>query len=260
MSHRDDNRIFTVHFYATAPYPCSYLEDRQARSQVAIPADAIDSQIYSQLVKAGFRRSGLFTYRPYCDSCNACVSVRVPIDDFAPNRSQKRAFKKHATLDVSLTSLRFQEEHYQLYQRYQSARHTGSSMVSDDRAQYAEFILKSSVHSALAEFRVDGELKMVSLIDQLDDGLSAVYTFFDTADQNASYGVYNILWQIELARSLGLPYLYLGYWVDECRKMAYKVHYRPLERLSQGVWTRMSEHDLAALGDERVLSSEPDQA
>ena len=238
MSHRDNDKLFSVHFYATAPYPCSYLNDRQARSQVAIPTESIDAAIYSQLIRIGFRRSGLFTYRPYCDNCDACVSVRLPVAEFQPNRSQRRAATRHIDLSARLLPLEYREDHYQLYRRYQETRHSSGSMAADDRGQYTEFVLKSGVESWLAEFRLDGELKMVSLIDRLDDGLSAVYTFFDPDDTHASYGTYNVLWQIGLARRLGLPYVYLGYWVAECRKMSYKIRFRPLEYLQNGLWVR----------------------
>ena len=238
MSHRDHNRIFSIHFYATAPYPCSYLPGRQARSQVAIPADAIDDSVYSQLVHIGFRRSGLFTYRPYCDQCDACVSVRIPVAQFAPNRTQRRVMRRHCgQLQAIRRPLAFVWEHYELYRRYQASRHAEGSMADDNHHQYAEFILKSAVSSELVEFRDgDGQLKMVSLIDVLGDGLSAVYTFFEPDEPQASYGVYNVLWQVEESRRRGLPYLYLGYWIAACRKMAYKTHYRPLERLRQGRW------------------------
>ncbi|TDR82067.1 arginyltransferase [Paludibacterium purpuratum] len=236
MSHRDAGQFVAIHFYATAPYACSYLPGREARSQVAIPAESIDRRVYSQLVQLGFRRSGLHTYRPYCDLCQSCVPVRVLVHDFAPDRSQRRAWKRHGHLSVRLLPLKYSAEHYALYRRYQAARHHGGGMSEDDPAQYAEFILKSGVESWLAEFR-DGEtLKMVSLIDRLDDGLSAVYTYYEPDDAHASYGVYNVLWQIDLARQLGLRHLYLGYWIGESRKMAYKSGYRPLERLSGGRW------------------------
>lgn len=248
MSHRDHNRIFSIHFYATAPYPCSYLPGRQARSQVAIPADAIDDAVYSQLVHIGFRRSGLFTYRPYCDECDACVSVRIPVARFVANRTQRRVWRRHAgRLFAMRRELRFEMEHYALYRRYQASRHADGSMADDNHHQYAEFILKSGVNSELVEFRDEhGQLKMVSLIDQLADGLSAVYTFFEPDDASASYGVYNVLWQIEETRLRGLSYLYLGYWIAECRKMAYKTIYRPLERLSHGRWVEMRAADYAA--------------
>ncbi|WP_159878469.1 arginyltransferase [Aquitalea denitrificans] len=240
MSHRDAPSAVAIHFYATAPYPCSYLDDRQARSQVAIPAEAIDAAVYSQLVKLGFRRSGLYTYRPYCDSCQACVPVRLPVADFQPNRSQRRSWKRLQQMEVRLLPLEFCEDHYQLYHRYQQSRHAGGGMAEDNVQQYSEFILKSGVESVLAEFRLAGELKMISLIDRLSDGLSAVYTFYDSDDAQAGYGVFNVMWQIELARVWELPYLYLGYWIADCRKMAYKSQYRPLECLRDGRWVTMA--------------------
>lgn len=244
MSHRDD-AVTIIHFYATAPYACSYLEGRQARSQVAIPADAIDGSVYSRLVSLGFRRSGHFTYRPYCDDCQACIPVRIPVARFLPDRSQRRAWLRHAGLDSRIVPLQFQEEHYQLYCRYQKARHDGGGMSEDDPAQYAEFILKSRVNSLLVEFREEGVLRMVSLIDQLDDGVSAVYTFFDPDIATASYGVYGVLWQVEWARSRGLPYVYLGYWIGESPKMAYKQRYQPLERLRDGRWVPFPPGDVS---------------
>ncbi|MCW3479252.1 arginyltransferase [Neisseriaceae bacterium JH1-16] len=237
MSHRDPNQqTVAIHFYATALYPCSYLPGLQARSQVAIPADTIDADVYSQLVRLGFRRSGLYTYRPYCDSCKACVPVRVPVARFQPNRSQRRALRHHEGLTARLLPLQFHDDHYQLYRRYQRSRHAGGGMAEDDPQQYTEFILKSGVESSLVEFRLEGVLKMVSLIDHLSDGLSAVYTFYEPDEPHASYGVYNVLWQMAQAQRQGLPYLYLGYWIEACRKMAYKSAYRPLEVLIDGRW------------------------
>ncbi|KZE25899.1 arginyltransferase [Crenobacter luteus] len=236
MSQRDAGDAVAIHFYATAPYPCSYLEGLQARSQVAIPANAIEARVYSQLVRMGFRRSGLYVYRPYCDTCRACVPVRLPVDAFRPSRSQRRAFARHGALEARLLPLQFRDEHYALYRRYQAARHAGGGMADDDPGQYSEFILKSGVDSWLAEFREGGVLRMVSLIDQLADGLSAVYTFYDPDEPQASYGVYSVLWQVELARRLGLAYVYLGYWIGQCRKMSYKSAYRPLEALVDGRW------------------------
>ncbi|MBP7970908.1 MAG: arginyltransferase, partial [Aquaspirillum sp.] len=166
--------------------------------------------------------------------------VRVPVAEFEPSRTQRKLWRRHQPLQAQLHNLHFDEEHYQLYNCYQQARHDGGSMAEDDRQQYSDFILKSTMESWLATFREpDQTLRMVSLIDRLDDGLSAVYTFFDPQPANASFGTYNVLWQIELCRRLRLPYLYLGYWVKECRKMAYKTNFQPLERLSQGRWQRL---------------------
>jgi len=135
--------------------------------------------------------------------------------------------------------LDFKDEHFELYRRYQAARHLGGGMDRDDADQYRQFLLSSNVDSVLVEFR-DGEaLVMLSVIDQIEDGLSAVYTFFDPEREQDSLGVYGVLWQIELARRLELPYLYLGYWIEAAPKMAYKSRYQPLEGLMDGRWQRV---------------------
>jgi arginyl-tRNA--protein-N-Asp/Glu arginylyltransferase len=225
-----------LQFYATAPYPCSYLEDHAARSQVAVPSDLINTHVYSQLVEQGFRRSGQFVYRPWCDHCQACVPVRLPANQFQPNRTQRRVMQRNQNLKVRLMDLTFREEHFVLYQRYQQSRHAGGGMDQDNREQYESFLLKSNVASFLAEFIEDGEVRMVSLIDQLDDGISSVYTFFDPDLASRSLGVYNVVWQVGLAKQLGLPYVYLGYWIKDCRKMSYKTQYRPIEGRVKGEW------------------------
>lgn len=249
MSLLNELPIFRLQFYLTAPYPCSYLPERSARSQVAAPGGLVDTVVYSELVRLGFRRSGHHVYRPRCDACRACTPVRVLVDQFRPSRGQRRCLARNADLAMTLKPLVFDEAHYRLYRRYQAARHAGGGMDQDDREQFRGFLLQSRVDSALAEFTLGGEVVMVSLVDRLMDGLSAVYTFYEPDLAKRGLGTFSVLTQLRLAREMGLPYLYLGYWIADSEKMAYKRVFKPIEGLSEGQWKPLEQFESEGEGD-----------
>jgi arginine-tRNA-protein transferase len=256
---RQNDNFSPIHFYATAPYACSYLPERTARSQVALtkvietpgspPDNDLDPDLAaaygSVLVQHGFRRSGTFIYRPHCDDCRACIPVRLPVGRFVPNRSQRRAIQRHDNLTVCARPPEYREEHFLLYQRYLTARHPQGGMDGDSCEQYQQFLLQSPVKTSLVEFRDADALRMVCVIDNLRDGLSSVYTFYDPDMQQASLGSYGILWQIEACRRARLPYLYLGYWIAESRKMAYKARFRPIEGYRGGRWRKIGDDEIS---------------
>jgi arginyl-tRNA--protein-N-Asp/Glu arginylyltransferase len=230
-----DPPLQRLQFYATTPYPCGYLEGKLAQSLIAAPHHLIDAEAYSGLIQLGFRRSGKFAYRPHCEHCNACIPVRIPVDSFAPSRSQRRAARQHRDLSVTVSELNYSEEHFSLYTAYQAARHhNGDDQETSE--QYRNFLVQSNVESVMIEFRENGILKIVSVVDIVRDGISAVYTFYDASDRSNSYGTFNVLWLIEWCHELGLPYLYLGYWIEQSRKMSYKKNFLPQQGLIDGEW------------------------
>ncbi|PKO53409.1 MAG: arginyltransferase [Betaproteobacteria bacterium HGW-Betaproteobacteria-2] len=236
MTLPNDAALQKIQFYVTAPYSCGYIHGRLAQSLIAAPHHLIDARTYSGLIQLGFRRSGKFAYRPHCENCSACIPVRIPVAEFTASRNQRRAEKQHRNLSATIMPVGYSEEHFKLYQAYQLARHSEDNAEQDTVEQYRNFLVQSNVETMLVEFRLDGMLKMVSVVDIVTDGISAVYTFYDAADTNSSYGTYSILWLVNWALQLEKPYLYLGYWISESRKMAYKQNFAPLEALKDGEW------------------------
>lgn len=236
MSIMDNSRLSALKFRTTQSYPCSYFPDKLACSLVATPEHLIDTHTYEKLIKVGFRRSGSFVYRPDCKHCHACIPARIIVNKFTPNRSQRRTWKRHQAIIATQSTLSFQPAHFSLYQHYQMQRHQNGSMDYDSREQYQAFLLQSNIDTALIEFHEREQLRMISIIDKLSDGLSSVYTFYDPDSPNASFGTYNILWQIVQCQKLNLPYVYLGYWIKENRKMRYKQNFQPLEILVDHQW------------------------
>ncbi len=234
--------LHKLQFYVTTPYQCGYLPGKLAQSLIATPHHLVDHNIYSGLIQQGFRRSGKFVYRPHCEQCNACIPTRVVLAEFTPSRSQKRAFKQHHDLVACILPLAYHQDHFELYTGYQTARHAEAENFDaekDDAEQYRQFLCMSNVESLIVEFRnAENQLKIVSMVDIVRDGVSAVYTFYDTTDHKASYGTYSIMWQTEWTKSLNLPYLYLGYWIAASEKMAYKQAFKPQELLIDGEWLK----------------------
>ena len=230
------SNLRTLVFYATPEHPCSYLKDRLATTMFVDPKAKIDNSMYTRLSQLGFRRSGHHYYKPRCVGCNACIAVRIPVSRFQPTRSQKRTWKKNLDLEIKIADPIFKQDHFDLYQSYITQRHADGDMYPPTLDQYESFLLESRETTLFTEFRLNGKLLMVAVTDVIEDGLSAIYTFFDADMSTRSLGVLGVLWQIEEAKKRGLPYLYLGYWIRGCNKMSYKTNYRPIEILVRDSW------------------------
>jgi arginine-tRNA-protein transferase len=226
-----------IDLYATPPHACSYFADeRQAITVYLDPYYPKSVHLYTFLSQKGFRRSGDFLYRPDCPQCQACVSVRVDVKRFQPRRNQRRIWHKNQDLTVTLCKAEFQREQFNLYQKYIKTRHHGSSMDNSTPREYQDFLCSQWSKGWFFEFRLQQHLLAVAVIDPLNNGLSAIYTFFDPDYPQRSLGSYVILWQINEAKRLNLSWVYLGYWIKNCKKMNYKHHYQPLEYFYQQRW------------------------
>lgn len=234
------NDIQQLHFYQTSGHPCSYLPDEEARTVFLDPAVPLSKKLYSRLVTAGFRRSGGHLYRPACDACKACLSARIKVREFEQNKRFKRVWRRNKDLRSEEVKHLDSPDFFELYSRYINERHVDGDMFPPSIEQYQAFIETKSDTTRFYAFYAEQKLVALSVIDELDHALSAMYTFFDPELQARSLGNYVILWQVEKARRLNLPYVYLGYWIKACDKMRYKTDYRPLELLIDNKWVLLN--------------------
>ena len=237
LSLTEHSTVRFPYFFVTVPAPCPYLPGRLERKVFTRLTGDDPIALNDALTHAGFRRSQGIAYKPACEGCQACVSVRVPVDRFQPTRSMRKIMARNADLTLSQALPFATEEQFGLLRNYLEARHPGGGMVEMDALDYAAMIEDSPIDTHIAEYR-DGAGRLYGgcLVDRLGDGLSLVYSFFDPDDAGRSLGSMMVLGQIERARQLGLPYVYLGYWIDGCRKMVYKARYQPLEGLGPDGW------------------------
>jgi len=235
MTSLKDIRLFT-----TQPHSCSYLEGEQAQTLFIDPDFLVDRACNSRLSELGFRRSGAHVYRPNCRNCQQCVSCRVLVFSFAPNRRFRRILKRNEDLVVTRVSDISSDEYYLLYKHYITVRHADGDMYPPTRDQYSSFLMKKCEGTSYYEMRAGDRLVGLMVSDHLENGLSAVYTFYDPLEEQRSLGTYAVLWQINLAHRLGLAHVYLGYWIRDSRKMNYKISFGPMEMLIRQQWVLIS--------------------
>ena len=227
--------------YLSQPHPCDYLTEEISRFLFLSPDRALSIGTYSRLVAQGFRRSGRLVYRPHCAACQACIPARVPVDHFTPKRNQRRCGQRNRDLRIIARAPEFREDHYDLYIRYLKARHRDGTMVESTPEDYLDFLTCPWCETLFYEFRLGDSLLAVAVADLLEDGLSAVYTFFDPVHERRGLGTFAILSEIEAVKRMGLQRLYLGYWIERCDKMRYKSNFRPLEVFREGQWKSLPE-------------------
>lgn len=223
-------------FYQDTPHDCSYLDEQQARNIYPDPNKMMTNTLYSHLIQHGFRRSGNLAYRPYCEQCHACVPVRINTQLFKPSRSQRRCLQRNKELTISYHPATFNPEHYALYCRYLATRHIGGGMDNPTKESYLRFLSSDWAETKFIEIRRDKQLVAVAVTDYIHNGLSALYTFFDPDLAQSSLGTYGILQQINIAKELGIPWLYLGYWIENCQKMQYKQNFSEIEAYIGQQW------------------------
>ncbi len=227
----------TLRYLDTAPHSCSYIPRQKAITKFVLPTALLDNDVYSELAKNGYRRSGDNIYTPACSNCRQCIPVRLKVTDFKLTRRHLRTKKRNADITIHQKPSSFENEHFELYKSYINVRHADSPMSSLTRKEYMSFLTSSWSNTAFLEFRANNKLLAVAVTDLLKDGMSSVYTFFCPEASHRSLGNFAILKQIELAKELELQWLYLGYWMRDCRKLSYKTNFRPIQYRINEQWT-----------------------
>ena len=225
-------------FFATPPHDCNYISNKEAITLFADPHFPKNSRLYTALADCGFRRSGEHLYIPHCNNCSSCIPVRIPVKEFKLSRNQSRTWKRNSSLSVYRIPAEFNHEHFALYRRYIARRHAGGGMDDPSEENYMDFLTSSWSDTYFYEMRSGQKLVCVAVVDIMENGISAVYTFFDPEYSKNSPGRYSILFEIKEAKRLGLEWFYLGYWIEGCDKMQYKSEYRPMEYFIDNQWRR----------------------
>ncbi len=235
------NDHVNISFFASAEEACGYLEGQQSVNAFANPHVDMDMATYSVLIRYGFRRSGNYVYRPHCPQCNECVPVRIPVKEYSFSRNDKRCRRRNADLEIRRMPARFKEDQFELYARYINSRHGDGSMSNPSKQDYMRFLISAWADTEFIEYRLGSRILAVSVCDVMQDSLSAVYTFFDPQQDKRSLGHMAILDQIDQVQKRDMDYLYLGYWIANCDKMAYKSRYQPLQVFRQEHWHQFSD-------------------
>jgi arginine-tRNA-protein transferase len=231
-----------IPLYLTSEHECGYFKNRMATSLVPDPSLQMSKEIYSRLIALGYRRSGDFTYRPHCKDCAACRPCRIRVKDFVPSRSQRRCLQRNQDLETRLVPAQFTDEYFALYCKYINARHAEGNMVNPTPDDFSSFLYSDWSQTFFIEVRQQQRLLAVAVTDPVADGLSAVYSFFDPDERARGLGNFCILSQIQETAARHMDYLYMGYWIRDCRKMQYKTNYRPMELFDDQDWQVLGEN------------------
>jgi arginine-tRNA-protein transferase len=232
--------MISIPLFMTSQSPCSYLDKRNSQSIFIHPSFSLDTHIYSQLIEQGFRRSGNEVYTPRCPTCSECTPSRLVVEQFSPSKNQRRCIKKNKLTSILIKPAQFEQNHYEMYMQYQQDRHQEGSMADSNEEDYINFLASDWCNTLFVEFSVEGECAAIAIVDLLDNALSAVYTFFDPKFSHLSLGTYAVLWQIEYAKKMNLDFVYLGFWIRDCGKMAYKTQYQPIQGFIEKEWVNIS--------------------